>query len=376
MLSKRDYKKLHYLIQVAFVAVFLFLAYLAVRYVFGAIAPFIIAFIAASLVEPIVRFFVSKCRLPRAVASTIGIILLLIAFLAIASFISVYIWKEGKDLVFRLPSYISSIAEHIKHLMQNDTGIFSHLSDESIAKVMDYIANYDYSTLFTGSIGGFVLGYAGNVVVQIPNILVFCIVSIVSSFFMSISFPKVKNFILIQFKPQQQNLILDVKKTLFSTIGKYLRSYSILMFTTFAELLIFFLIFGFQPALPLAFLIAIVDILPVLGVGTILIPWSLVSLLSGAPWRALILICMYIVVTIVRQVLEPKVIGDHVGMMPILTLFCIWVGLKLFGFGGMFLIPITVVIFKNLQESGKIKLWKTTTDENEFEKEVQDDGNA
>lgn len=375
MLSKRDYKKLHYLIQVAFVAVFLFLAYLAVRYVFGAIAPFIIAFIAASLVEPIVRFFVSKFRLPRAAASTIGIILLMIAFFAIATFISVFVWKEGKDLVFRLPDYISSIAEHIKHLMQNDTGIFSHLSDESIAKVMDYIANYDYSSLFTGSIGGVVLGYAGNMVVQIPNILVFFIVSIVASFFMSISFPTVKGFILAQFKPQQQSLIIDIKKTLFSTIGKYLRSYSILMFTTFAELLIFFLIFGFEPAFPLAFLIAIVDILPVLGIGTVLIPWSLVSLLSGAPWRALILICMYVVITIVRQVLEPKVIGDHVGMMPILTLFCIWVGLKLFGFGGMFLIPITVVIFKNLHESGKIKLWKTPSEENTLEKEEFDNGN-
>ena len=96
MLSKRDYKKLHYLIQVAFVAVFFFLAYLAVRYVFGAIAPFIIAFIAASLAEPMVRFLVSKFRLPRAAASTIGIILLLISFLAIASFISVFVWKEGK----------------------------------------------------------------------------------------------------------------------------------------------------------------------------------------------------------------------------------------------------------------------------------------
>ncbi len=374
MLSKKDYKKLHYLIQFAFIAVFLFLGYLAVRYVFGAIAPFIIAFVAASLVEPIVRFLVSKVRLPRAAASTIGIILLLIVFFVVAAFISVFIWKEGKGLILRLPSYIAAIAEHIKHLMQNDTGIFSHLSDESIAKVMDYVANYDYSTLFTGTIGGSVLGYAGNMVIQIPNVLVFCIVTIVSSFFMSISFPKVKSFILAQFKPQQQNLIIDIKKTFFSTVGKYLRSYSILMFITFAELLIFFLIFGFEPALPLAFLISIVDILPVLGVGTILIPWSLVSLLTGAPWRALILICMYIVITIVRQVLEPKVIGDHVGMMPILTLFCIWVGLKLFGFLGMFLIPITVVILKNLQENGKINLWKTTLEE-KIEKEESNNGN-
>ena len=375
MLSKRDYKKLHYLIQVAFIAVFLFLAYLVVRYVFGAIAPFIIAFIAASLAEPMVRLLNLKCRLPRAAASTIGIIFLLIIFALIASFISIFIWKEGKELIFRVPDYISAIAEHIKKLMQNDNGIFSYFSDDTIAKAVDYISNYDYSSLFTGSIGGFVLGYAGNMVVQIPNILVFCIVSIVSSFFMSISFPKVKGFILAQFKTQQQSLILDIKNTLFDTVGKYLRSYSILMFITFAELLVFFLIFGFKPALPLAFLIAIVDILPVLGVGTILIPWSFISLLSGAPWKALILICMYIIITIVRQVLEPKVIGDHVGMMPILTLFCIWVGLKLFGFGGMFLIPITVVILKNLHESEKIRIWKNAPEENTAEKADTNNGN-
>ena len=89
---------------------------------------------------------------------------------------------------------------------------------------------------------------------------------------------------------------------------------------------------------------------------------------------ALILICMYIIITVVRQVLEPKVIGDHVGMMPILTLFCIWVGLKLFGFGGMFLIPITVVIFKNLQDSGKIKLWKTAPDEIQVVKDEEPNG--
>jgi predicted PurR-regulated permease PerM len=175
---------------------------------------------------------------------------------------------------------------------------------------------------------------------------------------MSISFPVVKRFILAQFRPEQQGLIIEIKNSLFSTIGKYLRSYSVLMLITFVELLVFFLIFSIKPALTLAFLIAIVDILPVLGVGTVLIPWAAFYLLSGSPWQALIIACIYIVITVVRQILEPKVIGDHVGMLPILTLFCIWVGLKLFGFGGVFLIPIMVVVLKNLHDSGMIHIWK------------------
>lgn len=363
MLSNRDYKKVHYLIQVAFIAVFIFIAYLAFKYVFGAVAPFIIAVIAASIVETPVRFMINKLKFPRSVASSICIILLLLLIIALGGFLSTFIWKEGKTLISNIPDYITWLVEYVEKLMQNNDGIFAHLSDDTIAKLSDYIATYDYSSLITGSLGSKIIGYAGNAVVYIPNAIVFVIVSIVSSVFMSISFPVVKRFILAQLNPKQREIIIEIKTTLFSTVWKYLRSYSILMFITFIELWAFFLIFGFKPALPLAFLIAIVDILPILGVGTILIPWSLISLLTGSPWQALILICMYIVITIIRQVLEPKVIGHHVGMLPILTLFCIWVGLKLFGFFGMFLIPIAVVIAKHLHETGKLKLWKNAETE-------------
>jgi len=365
MLSKRDYIKLHFLIQVAFIAVFVFLAYLAFRYVFGAIAPFIIAFIAASLAEPLVRLLVNKVKLPRGVASSISMVLLLITVLAIGAFLSTTIFVEAKNLISGIPAQLRTFITYIKGTLKDGTGIFAMIPDNLLEKAFDYISNYDYSTLVTGSVGSLLLGYAGNFVAYIPNALVFFIVTIVSSIFMSISFPVVKRFCLAQFRPEQQELIIEIKRSLFTTVGKYLRSYLLLMLITFVELLTFFLIFGFKPALTLAFLIAIVDILPVLGVGTVLIPWAAFCLLSGDPWKGLILACMYIVITIVRQILEPKVIGDHVGMLPILTLFCIWVGLKLFGFGGMFLLPITVVILKNLHESGKLRIWKDAVKEGE-----------
>ncbi len=370
MLSKRDYIKLHFLIQVAFIAVFVFLAYLAFRYVFGAIAPFIIAFIAASLAEPFVRLLVKKLKFPRALASSISIVLLLITVLVVGGFLSGTILSEAKSLISEIPVHIRSLIQYFKGTLKEGTGIFAMIPDGVLEKTLDYISNYDYTSLFTGSLGSLVLGYAGNVVTYIPNILIFFIVTVVSSVFMSISFPVVKRFCLAQFRREQQELLIEIKRSLFTTVGKYLRSYLLLMLITFVELFVFFLIFKFKPALPLAFLIAIVDILPVLGVGTVLIPWAAFCLLSGDPLKALILACIYIVITIIRQILEPKVIGDHVGMMPILTLFCIWVGLKLFGFGGMFLIPITVVILKNLHESGKLHLWK------DIPGEVDNDGIA
>lgn len=358
MLSKRDYKRLHYLIQIAYTAVFLFIIYLAFRYVFGVIAPFIIAFIAASVVEPLVKILIKKLRFPRGIASTVCIVLLLLTVVLVGVFLSTTILSEVKSLIVSIPGYLRSMVDYLKDVMKNGRGIFALLPEGTLDSMVNYLSNYDYSSLLTGSVGSVVLGYAGNVVTSIPNALIFLIVSIVSSIFMSIAFPTVKKFILAQFRPEQQELIVEIKRSFFSTIGKYLRSYSVLILVTFVELLVFFLIFSFKPALPLALLIALVDILPVLGVGTVLIPWAAFYLLSGSPWRALILVCIYVVITIVRQILEPKVIGDHVGMLPILTLFCIWVGLKLFGFGGMFLIPITVVILKNLQESGKIHLWR------------------
>ena len=358
MLSNRDYKRVHYLIQIAFIAVFIFLAYLAVKYVFGAIAPFIIAFIVASLAEPLVNLLVRKVHLPRGAASTLCVLSIIAILVVIGVFLSTTIWSEGKVLVSKIPGYLLEVINYLKDALNGSNSLLAFLPDNILDNTMTYLMNYDYSSLVTGSLGSKVLGYAGNVVVYIPNVLIFVIVTIVSSVFMSISFPIVKRFVLAQFNPKHQELIIDIKSNLFSTVWNYLRSYSILMLITFIELSVFFLIFRFKPAIPLAFLIAIVDILPVLGVGTVLIPWSVFSLLTGDPWRALILISMYIIITVVRQVLEPKIIGDNTGMLPIVTLFCIWAGLKLFGFGGMFLLPISVVILKNLHEEGKIHIWK------------------
>ena len=361
-MSEKDNIKIHHLINIAYIAVFVAIAYLAFRYVFGAIVPFLIAIVVAFLVEPVVCFLVKKARFPRGLASALSVIVLLAVVLTLGVYLSNTLLSEIKALLSKVPSYLTAIITYFRVFVEDRQGVLGMLPDSVLDTAIRYISNFDYSSLLTGSLGSTVLGYAGTVVVNIPNAIIFFIVTIVSCIFMSSAFPTVKTFILNQFNPKSRSLIIDIKRDFFSTIWKYLRSYSLLIVITFTELLIFFLIFNFKPAFPLAFIIAIVDIMPILGVGTVLLPWSLFCLLSGSPWQALILLCMYIVITIVRQVLEPKIIGDHVGLLPIVTLISIWVGLKLFGFLGMFMLPISLVILKNLQQNGKIKIWKTVED--------------
>ena len=144
-----------------------------------------------------------------------------------------------------------------------------------------------------------------------------------------------------------------------------------MMGITLVELSVGLLILRVNFAIPLAALIAVVDILPVLGVGTVLLPWAAMSCISGDFFRAIGLVMMYVIITIVRQVLEPKVISTQIGLFPLVTLLSMYVGLKLFGFFGMVGFPLVLIVITALQKDGKIRIWQPLTPEDiEAEKQV------
>ena len=109
----------------------------------------------------------------------------------------------------------------------------------------------------------------------------------------------------------------------------------------------------------IAIAIAIFDILPVAGSGGILIPWALVSLITGDVGEAIGLIVIYVVISAIRQYIEPKIVGDSLGVNPIITLAGLYFGLKLFGFMGMFIVPLLIMVLKAFNDTGRIHLWKT-----------------
>ena len=150
-----------------------------------------------------------------------------------------------------------------------------------------------------------------------------------------------------------------------SIITQYGKSYLLVMLITFGELTLGLLIIGVRRAILLAALIAIFDIFPVVGAGAILLPWSVISLIQGKTLQALGLMILYVVILVVRQFLEPKVVGKQVGLPPLVTLACMFVGTSLFGVWGLFGLPIGAAILVNLNNDPNVPINLFSTPEPE-----------
>ena len=141
------------------------------------------------------------------------------------------------------------------------------------------------------------------------------------------------------------------------------RAYGLIMLITFGELFLGFSVLTLLGIMKnpnyvwIAALIAIFDIMPVAGSGGILVPWALISLVLGKYPQAIGLIVIYVIITVLRQYIEPKIVGDTLGVHPLITLMGLFFGLKLFGFLGMFIVPLTVMTLKAFNDTGRIHLW-------------------
>ena len=142
------------------------------------------------------------------------------------------------------------------------------------------------------------------------------------------------------------------------TLFVCIRSYAIIMSITFVELSIGLSIIGVDNAIVIALLIAIFDILPVLGTGGIMIPWAVITAIQGDYSMAIALFAVYIVVTIIRNIIEPKIVGSQLGLHPVATLASLFVGAQLFGAVGLFGFPIGLSLLRYLNEQGTLKIFK------------------
>lgn len=164
---------------------------------------------------------------------------------------------------------------------------------------------------------------------------------VVASIFLSIDYDKVTAFFQRQIPRRHQNLARDIRELCHTTLFRMLRAYLLLMLLTFAGLSIGFLLLRIPYALPLAALISLMDILPVLVVGTALIPWALAELVLGDFHLFIGLGLLYVVVSLVRNILEPRVVSHQIGLHPLVTLFFMFLGLRATGsLAGMLLFPL------------------------------------
>lgn len=309
------------------------------------LAPFIVAFAIASLIEPIILLLIKKAGLKRKIAAPIVLLLVLSALVSLLVLLISKLINEIISFSYIAPKFFTDLYNNLTVLISKGTDFYEWLPPEISINLGSVIS--DLSSTFANIVKSIGKG-AYATAVSIPEAIIFTLVTIVSTYFLTSDRERIFNFFKKQLPDEWIAKIISIKNDMFSALFGYVRAQLILMSITFTELFIGFSIIHIKYALLLAFIISIIDALPILGTGGILIPWSIYSFLTGNIRLGLSLISLYAVVLIVRQLTEPKVLGHQIGIYPLLTLIAMYSGLKLIGFGGLILGPITLLLLKNI----------------------------
>ncbi len=330
------------------------------RYGIFWLLPFIIGFGVAFILKPLINFLSAKLHLSRKLTAGLTVLLFYATAGVLLSLLGVRLFLSLKEIFFRMPYIYNKNIEPALLLLFDDIEQRISLLDPALVANLE-----EYAQQFIRSIGSMVsqlsvrtVGTISAIAASVPGFLIEALFSVISSFFIAMDYYKLTGFIARQLPDKGKMMLFDIKDYVVGTLFKYIKSYSIIMGITFLELSAGLWLIGVEKAVAIALLIAIFDVLPVLGTGGIMVPWTIIELLKGDYFMAMKLLIIYLVVTIVRNILEPKVIGTQVGLHPVVTLMSMFVGVRLFGFLGLFILPIIIVILKNLNDNGKLKLFK------------------
>lgn len=324
--------------------------------------PFIIAFVLSSLIEPLVNFLEKKAKIPRKIGSVFSLLLVLSILGTILGLIITRLIKEIINVYEQINVIFGSMQLFFEAMIEKVNNFYISLP-KTISDTLDqFFAEAasnakEYLTPLVEGLTSFTL--------SLPQALVFLVVTILATYFMTSDKNKINSFLDKQFPVQWMEKTRTVVNKLFLALFGWLRAQLILMTVTFTELTIAFLILDIQNGLLLALLIAVVDALPVFGVGTVLIPWGIIDIFSGNYQQGFSLLLLYVIVLVVRQLIEPKIIGQQIGIHPLLTLFSMYLGLQLFGIIGMIIGPVLMVVLKTVfgtvLKMEEIKKWLQRT---------------
>jgi sporulation integral membrane protein YtvI len=369
-------KRRDFLIDLVYVMAIIGLVYVFFKYCFVIAAPFLLSFFFVILQRPLgwldkktknkMHSFWSIVLVLLCVAIILGPVISIIAtlFREIGNFIS-FLGEQLNDLPTFLVTLQNEILKAIKFLPDS---IYTSVSENITQFFGNLINDFDVSKLginMSSITSGLSNGISGvySVVKNIPSILIGVVIGVIAWILFTKDYKKVVKFIKLQLPDKHKNLLSETKKIFSSTILKMCRAYGLIMFITFCENFLGLTILNLIGVMKnsyvfvIAICIAVFDILPVAGSGGILIPWSLIALVSGNVGQCVGLLILYAVITVIRQYIEPKIVGDSLGVNPLVTLAGLYFGLKLFGFMGMFIVPICVMTLKAFNDAGRIHLY-------------------
>jgi len=343
-------KKKQFIINTVFYSIIIALVLIVSKYLLPILLPFIISFMMASvLVIPARKLAGGDSRARRYCAIFVGIVFFALLFLGIALLgVKVFDWFLGfLEFVPRI------YQEEILPLLNELYGLVAtqiSFADVEIAEELNAV----FQNLI-GNIGNFISSFSMNAIkvltsgiAGIPGLIIKLILMIISCFFFLLDYDKVRAFFhsLLPKKKAVETVKWYVKNTLLV----YIRSYTLLFLLTYVELSVGFQIIGIPYAPIIGLMVAVFDILPILGTGGILLPWAVVLLIIKEIPMGIGMFLLYLVITVIRNILEPKLVGKQIGLHPLATLISLYVGLKVVGILGMLIFPTTLAVLSSMRK--------------------------
>lgn len=311
--------------------------------------PFLISFVLALLLEPIIRFFMKKFKWTRRFSAIFVILITLLIIIGIIAWGVITLFSEANNLLDDSEIYYNKAKEIIDNATQN-INIMDRIPGElksSIENVESNIIN-DITNWITG-----VLTSITNWIIEVPNLILAIFFSMMSLYFLCTD----KIYMIDQLEHHLPELwmkkLTKHLKEIVRALGEYLRAEATLIFISFVISLIGLSIYsmaGLNIEFPLlaALGIGFVDALPILGSGTVMVPWAILSALNGDIVLGIAIIGLWAIMSIVRQFLEPRLVGKHIGIHPAFTLIAMYTGYKIWNVTGLIIGPILLIIFKNI----------------------------
>ena len=368
------------LITVLYFAMCVAAFYLLFKTFFHIIWPFFFAFLVAAVLHRPISFLNKKAHIGRGPLSILFVLLILgvigyLMFLLVSGIFRKV--KDFYDFIMLKLQNLPTFAAEVNYWLSENTGFLPEGVRRSLLSAVagffenlieNGAENFKLSDLGinVSSIVSVGAGPIKNAIVQIPTLLISFIVSVIACVFMTIEYDEIKRFVLMQVPKQHRANIRRARKVALDTLKKMFKAYGLIIIITTTELSIGFYILKWLKIFPsdyillISVIIAIIDIIPVLGTGTVLIPWTVYSFITGNIGMGVGLLIMYAAITVIRQIIEPKLVAGQVGLSPIVTIMAMFIGTKLLGVLGFFILPFTVILIKRFNDEGIIHLFKSS----------------
>lgn len=322
------------------------------KYLLPLISPFLLGAALALAAEPMVRFLNRRVRIPRTVSTAIGVSMAFCLLALLLLTLCAFALRQLKALAGILPNLEETARTGLALVQTRLLELASHAPQGIRPLLEDNVRTLlaDSGTLL-GKLTAWLLGLAGSLLSHVPDSALGLGTAILSAFLISAKLPRIHQWLRRRIPGQQLRSMLDSVRRMRGVLGKWLLAQCKLMSLTFCILAAGLTLLRIPGSLLWAVLVSLVDALPILGTGTVLVPWSVVSFLQGDTPRALGILGIYITAALTRSMLEPKLLGKHLGLDPLVTLMSLYIGYRLWGVGGMILAPLLTVAVLQLRQA-------------------------